>query len=122
MLPTSQLQQARGAAVRPSRALRGAARAFVAARLGQRYGEHAAVQLRSNHLAHAIHQREVRGGSGGGGASRGGGGGGGGGANCSSRLRGCLRRLAHAARAVAPPARTVAASDLATLFRPHQVG
>ena len=138
MLPTSRLQQARGATVRPSRALRAAARAFVASRLGARYGEHAAVQLRSNHLAHAIHQREVRGagsgassarggscgGSGGGGGGGGGVGGGGGGcgANCSSRLRGCLRRLAHAARALAPPARTVAASDLATLFRTHQDG
>ena len=137
MLPTSRLQQARGATVRPSRALRTAARAFVASRLGQRYGEHAAVQLRSNHLAHAIHQREVRGASGassarggscsggsGGGGSGGGGSGGGGscGANCSSRLRGCLHRLAHAARALAPPARTVAASDLATLFKTHQDG
>ena len=137
MLPTSRLQQARGATVRPSRALRAAARAFVASRLGARYGEHAAVQLRSNHLAHAIHQREARGagsgassarggscgGSGGGGGGGGVGGDGGGcGANCSSRLRGCLRRLAHAARALAPPARTVAASDLATLFRTHQDG
>ena len=141
MLPTSRLQQARGATVRPSRALRAAARAFVASRLGQRYGEHAAVQLRSNHLAHAIHQREMRGASGassargascggsgggssGGGSSGGGGSGGGGscGANCSSRLRGCLRRLAQAARALAPPARTVAASDLATLFKTHQDG
>ena len=137
MLPTSRLQQARGATVRPSRALRAAARAFVASRLGARYGEHAAVQLRSNHLAHAIHQREARGagsgassarggscgGSGGGGGGGGVGVGGGGcGANCSSRLRGCLRRLAHAARALAPPARTVAASDLATLFRTHQDG
>ena len=137
MLPTSRLQQARGATVRPSRALRAAARAFVASRLGARYGEHAAVQLRSNHLAHAIHQREARGagsgassarggscgGSGGGGGGGGVGVGGGGcGANCSSRLRGCLRHLAHAARALAPPARTVAASDLATLFRTHQDG
>ena len=136
MLPTSRLQQARGATVRPSRALRAAARAFVASRLGARYGEHAAVQLRSNHLAHAIHQREVRGagsgassarggscgGSGGGGGGGVGGGGGGCGANCSSRLCGCLRRLAHAARTLAPPARTVAASDLATLFRTHQDG
>ena len=40
MLPTSRLQQARGATVRPSRALRAAARAFVASRLGARYGEH----------------------------------------------------------------------------------
>ena len=127
MLPTSRLQQARGATVRPSRALRTAARAFVASRLGQRYGEHAAVQLRSNHLAHAIHQREVRGASGASSCSSGSGGGGSGGggscgANCSSRLRGCLRRLAHAARALAPPARTVAASDLATLFKTHQDG
>ena len=40
-------------------ALRAAARAS-ASRLGAQYGEHATVQLRLDHLAHAIHQREAR--------------------------------------------------------------
>ena len=128
LVPTQQLQQQRGSTVRPSRALRGAARAFVAAH-GQRYGQHAAVQLRSNHLAHAIHLRGQRGratpgssSSSSSSASAAAASAAVPAANCSDRLRGCLRRLSRAAAALAPPSRTVAASDLATLFRPNQDG
>lgn len=111
MLSPTQGLALRASAVRPSPAVRAAARRFLEThRMPSTYG---LVQLRSNHLAHssfvatggsvsssATPQRR----------------------NCTRRLGACVRRLGRAARRLAPPAATVVASDLVTLFDANQDG
>ena len=98
MLPVAQAARLRARAVVPARALRTAARRFATGHLA-----YAVVQLRSNHLAHSAY---VRGGE----------------ESCVQLLTACVRRLSRATRRLAPPAATVVASDLQTLFWRHQDG
>lgn len=109
MLPTRQALALRAAQVRPARAVRAAAAAFLrSSRL--RPAAYGAVQMRVNHVAHMAHAQAA----GGGAAS--------GGSNCTRRVRACARRLGRAARALAPPSTTVVASDLPTLDAANQDG
>jgi len=117
MLPPAQALQLRAAAVRPAPAIRAAARSFL--RTHALPPEYTLVQLRSNHLAHSafvaaggaatakasansVHASAVTQ------------------KNCTRRVTSCVRRLGRATRRLAPPAATVVASDLSTLFEANQ--
>ena len=128
MLPQAEAAALRAAAVQPSRAVRSAARRFLAVR---RMPPHAyvAVQMRSNHLAqaafaaaHAASSRSAasssppnsrHGGRLGVDATS---------SSCTQRVLSCARKLSRTARRLGPPTATVVASDLATLHQPNQDG
>lgn len=123
MLPQALAHSLRAAAVRPSRAVRASARAFLALRHlpPERYG---AVQLRANHLAHSAFEQTTAAAAAASStaasstaaastaAS----------SSCSQRVAACARRLGRAAKRRSLPATTVAASDVPTLFEANQDG
>ena len=108
MLSQREAQGLRLAAIRPSNAIHAAARRFLL-RHGIPTGSYTAVQLRSNHLAHASYLAATAAASFPPAGSV-----------CAQRLLACTRRLGRSARRLASPAVTVIASDISTLHRPNQ--
>jgi hypothetical protein len=152
MLPLSQAFHLRAAAIRPSRAVRTAARLFIARRLASGGSSgYAVVHLRSNHVAHSIfdqmrrtsggqtkqrstlaveeHSSEADGSVGsrsrrhiGTASTSATGATWAATASCSQRVTACVRRLGRTVRRVAQPNATVVAADLATFFAANQDG
>jgi hypothetical protein len=101
MLAADEAHGLRAAAIHPSPLVRKYALAFLEEQR-LKPGGFAAIQLRSNHLAHSTYERDKL--------------------LCSQRVAACARRLSRTVRRLSPRARVIVASDIPTLLRPNQDG